>query len=165
MHSPHRSWRGRRASPFLRLTPLALALAATGCRRKAPDPAARAVAAVNHRLSRYEHFAWQMAHDSVANFFLPNGVLETAGQPSITGRDAILKHFKSFTGYQVLEDRMAADSTFVDGDSVVQRGSFEQRVRVPKGDTVQVHGSFYAIWSRDTDKRWRIRRMETLAPS
>ncbi|MBV6520830.1 MAG: hypothetical protein MNPFHGCM_00948 [Gemmatimonadaceae bacterium] len=162
MHQTHyRSSVAIRTRLLLRLAPVIVGIAIAGCNRKEQAPSARQAAAVNRRLARYELLVTQMAHDSIASLFLPNGVLANAGQPSITGREEIREYLKSLDDYYVLEERMMPESTVVDADSVTQHGTFEQRYRSPKGDTVEVSGDFRAVWLRDSDNRWKMRCMET----
>lgn len=76
---------------------------------------------------------------------------------------AILAHLKSFSAYHVFADRLTADTTLVHGDSARQTGTFWQRVRIPAGDTVEVHGRFEADWIK-VGPAWRLRRLATAPP-
>ena len=119
---------------------------------------------VQQALAHYERLSLIMAHDSIAGLFTPDGAMAAAGQAPIVGPAAIRAHLHSFAGFHVLANRLTADSTRVRGDSAQQTGTFWQRVRLPAGDTVEVHGRFTAEWIRLGGQGWRLRRLATAPP-
>jgi len=119
---------------------------------------------VDRALAHYRDLVLVMAHDSIAALFLSDGELSAAGQPTITGPAAIAAHLHSFAAYHVLANELVADSTRVAGDTAWQSGTYSQRVQVPAGDTVQVHGRFELQWRRVSGAGWRIRRIATRPP-
>jgi len=84
------------------------------------------------------------------------------GQPSIRGRDAIRKHLQSFADFRVQSETLTADAIAVDGPRGHVTGTYRQRVRVPAGDVVEVHGTYSADWVRDPQGAWHIQRMLTV---
>ncbi len=64
-------------------------------------------------------------------------------------------------GYHVLEEHIAAESTTVRGDSAHQTGTWRQRVQLPDGKVVEVHGRFETRWMRDNSDEWMIKSMGT----
>ncbi|HVZ49893.1 MAG TPA: nuclear transport factor 2 family protein [Gemmatimonadaceae bacterium] len=116
---------------------------------------------VDSALARYGRFTMQMASDSLAAFFTPDGQLVAEGQPPIVGPAAILTHLRSFNDYRVLGDSLVADSTVADSATGLQVGHYWQRVRVPKGDTIEVRGGFEARWVRVAPHVWRLQRLAT----
>lgn len=139
------------------LLPIAtLALAPIACRHAAPETR------VNAALAHYAALATAMQHDSIAALFLPDGAMQNAGDAPIVGPDAIRTHLRSFADFHVIENRLHADSTRVHGDSAYQAGTFWQRVRLPKGDTVIASGRFEAHWALDAhDHAWKLHRLAT----
>lgn len=144
-------------------------LFAAGCSPRAGRPdasAARAAdsAAVTAGLARYERLTLDMDHAGIAGLFSPEGEIANPGTTPIHGREAIRRFLEGFSDYHVIENRLVADSLRLAGDLVFQSGTYDQRVRVPKGDTLQVRGRFDATWVRTDSSGWRILRMGTHAP-
>lgn len=119
---------------------------------------------VNAALQHYARLVAAMAHDSIAAQFTADGEAVTAGQPTITGPDAIRAHLQSFVNFHVLAEELVADTTRVTDDHAYQTGTYHQRVQIPRGDTIEVRGRFTVDWVREPDRGWRIRRMATRPP-
>lgn len=135
------------------------------CHREPVSPSPSAAIEVNEvgrALAHYEALTIAMASDSIAALFTADGVLGAAGQPDIVGPAAIAEHLRSFAGYQVLADTLRADTTRLNNNGARQVGTYWQRVRVPGGDTVEVHGRFEAQWVHLGGASWRLRRLATV---
>lgn len=129
-----------------------------GCSTARPaDDLAQLDAGLRH----YADMVAAMSHDSIAGLFTADGELWHENDPALVGPDAILKHLRSFRGFQVVANELRPESTWVQGDAGFQRGQFSQRVRVPARDTIQVAGTFLAEWRRQPGGQWRMRRMRT----
>jgi hypothetical protein len=76
------------------------------------------------------------------------------------GREAIRKQLESFRGYSVQSEVLTADTVTIDGRRGHVTGTYRQRVRVPAGDVVEVHGTYAADWLRDANV-WHIERLVT----
>ena len=126
---------------------------------------ADAVAAIEARGRAYTALVGRMDHDRIAAMFVDDGEMASAGGPTIRGRRAILDHLLSFSSYRVVSDRMSSDSVTVSGGSATQVGRYWQRVQLPDGKVIEVHGRYRTEWALDTVGTWRIRRMETLPDS
>jgi ketosteroid isomerase-like protein len=141
-----------------RLAPLSvvllLALARPGLAQSPADSAA-----LGRALRHYSELVARMADDSIAALYAPDGELAAPGRPPIVGPDSIRAFLHRFAAFHVLGEEMVADSLAFHGDTAVQAGRWRQRVRVPKGDTVNVSGDFAAEWLRDGQGSWRLRRM------
>jgi ketosteroid isomerase-like protein len=152
-----------RAAPFLWAAIAALALA--GCASN--DSAALAKKQsqdslqVEARLQRYAFLAMRMDNEGIASLFAPDGRLVREGASSLVGPDSIEKFLAGFVGYHVLEEHIAAETTVVRADSARQTGAWRQRVQVPDGKVVEVHGRFAVHWMRDNSDEWMIKSMGT----
>jgi ketosteroid isomerase-like protein len=118
-------------------------------------------AAVDAGLHRYSELVLAMDHAGIAALFAPEGEIVNRGAPAIHGRSAIDSFLVRFSGYRVLENHTIPAATSVLGDSAVQVGAYEQRVRTPQGDTLVASGSFRAVWQRSPTGGWLILRMST----
>jgi len=121
-------------------------------------------ASLTASLEHYARLMRRMAHDSISVLFTPTGELAAPGRPPIVGPAAIDSFLHSFSAYRVLGDSMRQVSLAMRGDTAIQSGTFWQRVQVPAGDTVEVHGEFQAEWVRDGSGSWRLRRLGTAPP-
>ena len=110
-------------------------------------------------LQRYGALVQAMDADGVAAMFTEDGELGTDGQPSHRGRDDIRAYLKSFDNVKVLSDEMTTASIEVTGDSAIARGAYKQTAKVGDDAPVHVHGGFEAVWARQGDGRWLIKRM------
>jgi hypothetical protein len=130
--------------------------------RRAPKPPVTLAAEVQAALREYAGFILTMSGDSIASRFTPDGESQDGGSAPIVGPDAIRTHLASFTGFKVLGNTLAADSTRVVMDTAWQWGSYWQRVKVPAGDTVEVSGRFSATWLFSSARGWLVRKMVTV---
>ena len=136
---------------------VAMLILATGCR----GGSAKETAALEARLAEYVQLVQKMDHHGIAQLYSPYGELQ-AGPNPVVGPGAIEAFLRGFSDTKVLEYTATADTTIVHGDRGHQSGPFHQRVRVPNGQTLDIHGRFQADWERARDGRWMIRRMGTV---
>lgn len=115
-------------------------------------------AEIEQSMRHYDHLILQMNADSIADLYAPDGQL--GDQPGIVGRDSISKFLKTFTAFKVLETHSTSDSVSFDHDTAFQSGSYFQRTRIPAGDTLELHGTYAAIWVKKNN-RWLIQKMTT----
>jgi uncharacterized protein (TIGR02246 family) len=138
---------------------LALELASAGCR----SGSSADTAAVNARLAEYSQMVLDMNHHGIAQLYAADGELASTGAAPIRGPEAIENFLRGFSAYHVLAYTVSADTTTIHGDKAYQSGSYQQRVRIPRGDTVQVRGRFRIEWARGRDGRWLIHRMGAIS--
>ncbi len=142
-----------------------LAFALVGCAAKDPDAVPKKQALdslqVEARLQRYAFMTLRMDHAGIASLFAPDGRLLREGEPALVGPDSIQKFLSSFMGYHVLDEQVKAETTTVRADSARQVGTWRQRVKLPDGKVVDVHGRFETRWMRDTADEWMIKSMGT----
>ena len=142
-----------------------LVIVLAGCAAKDPNAAAKKQTVdslqVEARLQRYAFLAMRMDHAGLASLFAPDGRMLREGQPPLVGPDSIRTFLASFLGYHVLEEHIAAETTTVRADSARQAGTWRQRVQLPDGKVVEVHGRFEAHWMRDNSDEWMIKSMGT----
>jgi uncharacterized protein (TIGR02246 family) len=141
----------------------ALLIIAAGCggggaRDRAAGDASD-TAAVQARLAEYAQLVRQMDHHGIAQLYAQDGVLGNAGSKGVQGPEAIENFLRGFDAYRVVAYSVVADTTRVNGRAAYQAGSWRQRVRVPKGDTVEVHGRFQLEWVRGPHGSWLIHRL------
>lgn len=149
---------GRLAAAFLVCT-------LAGCAKVDPDAAAKKQAVdsmqVEARLQRYAFLTMRMDHAGIASLFAPDGRLLRGNQSPLVGPDSIRAFLASFVGYKVLEEHIASETTTVRADSARQAGVWRQRVQLPDGKVVEVHGRFATHWMRDNSDEWMIKSMGT----
>lgn len=118
---------------------------------------ARVEAALRH----YSELVLAMDHARIAALFEPEGEIVNKGQAAVHGRAAIESFLSGFSGYHVLENNMRPASTVVRGNTAEQVGTYNQRVRTPDGEVLEVSGGFEAVWGRTSTGDWLIRRLGT----
>lgn len=111
-------------------------------------------------LKRYDKYLLNLDADSLAGIFAENGELGQEGMPSITGRETIRNYMKSFSGITIFENSSESKSIDFSGDSAVQKGIYSQRLAF-NSDTVAVNGEFNAVWVKDKENAWLLRKMIT----
>jgi uncharacterized protein (TIGR02246 family) len=116
---------------------------------------------VREALERYAHSLLAMDARAIAATYTADGEGLTPGAPTLRGPAAIEAHLATFSAYHVLEATMVPDSTSVAGQTAQQQGTWSQRVTLPSGETVHVHGRFTADWLR-VDGAWKLKRLETI---
>jgi uncharacterized protein (TIGR02246 family) len=110
-----------------------------------------------------EHYAQlvkAMDGNAIANLYTAEGESIIAGQPPIHGREAIRNQLESFKGFSVQSETLTADTITVDGARAHVTGTYRQRVRVPAGDVIEVHGAYAADWLRESND-WHIQKLLT----
>jgi uncharacterized protein (TIGR02246 family) len=108
----------------------------------------------------YAQLVKAMDARAIANLYTAEGESIVAGQPPIRGRDAIRKQLESFIGFSVQSEVLTADTIDVDGPRAHVTGTYRQRVRVPAGDVIEVHGAYAADWLREGSD-WHIQKLLT----
>jgi uncharacterized protein (TIGR02246 family) len=114
---------------------------------------------VNARLAEYAQRVRDMNHHGIAQLYAADGELANTGAAPIHGPEAIETFLLGFSAYHVLAYSVTADTTTIHGDEAYQSGAYQQHVRIPSGDTVQVHGRFRVVWVRGRDRSWLIHWM------
>ena len=66
----------------------------------------------------------------------------------------------SFAGAKVLEYRSNTESTVFEGDTAIQKGAYIQKVKIPRGDTLELGGQYNTRWIK-FQNRWLIKKMYT----
>ena len=89
------------------------------------------------------------------------GSMAHQGQSPIVGRVAIQAFLESFASYKVLSHEMQIASAVAQGHTVQQTGTYAQSVLTPEGRTLQVGGTFSAVWQQEQDGQWLIQSMRT----
>ena len=122
-------------------------------------------AAVSQRLAQYAEFLRRQDSFALSAMFEPSGFMAYQGQPSIVGRSAIQVFLESFASYKVLAYELQLKSAVVQGRTVEQTGTYAQSVLTPEGRTLQVGGTFTAIWQQEQSGQWLIQSMRTAPAS
>ena len=93
---------------------------------------------------------------------LPLDVLE----PNIRGTKAIQQHLtQSTTGLKVVEFALDPSKPVITGDSAVQSILYQQQLKTPQGNTVQLTGQYTVNWVHAASGRWLIARLATSSAS
>ena len=93
------------------------------------------------------------------------GSMGHQGQPPIIGRPSIQAFLESFANYKVLAHEMHVLSARAQSGEVRQTGTYAQSVLTPQGQSLQVKGTFTAVWHRQNSGRWLIESIRTAPPS
>ncbi|HEV7429180.1 MAG TPA: nuclear transport factor 2 family protein [Thermoanaerobaculia bacterium] len=115
---------------------------------------------VRQATEHYAQLVKAMDGNAIANLYTAGGESIIVGQPPIRGREAIRNQLESFKGFSVQSEALTADSINVDGPRAHVTGTYRQRVRIPAGDVVEVHGAYAADWLRE-GKDWHIQKLLT----
>ena len=135
------------------------ALALGACATTALRPAA--TAGVEAAFAHYCELLRAMDHAGIAAMFAADGEVANAGQAPIRGPAAIDAFLQGFADYHVLAYTTEEVHTVVHGETADLSGIFQQRVRVPQGDVVEVAGHLEAHWIRAGKEQWLLQRMAT----
>lgn len=135
-------------------------LVLTAC---ASSPAAllTSEAVTSQRLAHYAELLRRQDSSAIAAMFERAGSMAHQGQPPIVGRAAIQAFLESFANYKVLAQQMQLTSAVEQGHTVQQTGTYAQSVLTPEGRTLQVRGTFTAVWQQEEDGQWLIQSMRT----
>lgn len=113
-------------------------------------------------LQTYDRHTFHMAGDSLADTYTTDGKLGGKGMKLLTGRDSIRKFLKSFEGnsIQMISNRTAASSITFKNDTALVDGTYEQKAKLPQGDTGVYTGTFKSKWVNQKNQ-WLISSMYT----
>jgi hypothetical protein len=132
------------------------------CAERPADTQAVAETELRAATKHYSQLVLAMDSGGIAALFTDDGEISADGQPAIHGPASIRAHLDTFRDYHVLNEYLSADTVAVYGARGRVEGTYRQRVRLPAGDTVEVTGTYTALWVRDrVADAWRIRRMTT----
>jgi uncharacterized protein (TIGR02246 family) len=115
---------------------------------------------LRHATEHYAQLVKAMDGNAIANLYTADGESIIAGQPPIHGREAIRNQLESFKGFSVQSENLTADTIKIDGARAHVTGTYRQRVRVPAGDVIEVHGAYAADWLREGND-WHIHKLLT----
>ena len=102
------------------------------------------------------------SHYGIASLFTDDGVLE----PGIRGTKAIQQHLTTTTtGLKVIKFALDPSKPVITGDSAVQSILYQQQLKTPQGNTVQLTGKYSVTWVRAASGRWLISRLATSSAS
>jgi uncharacterized protein (TIGR02246 family) len=138
---------------------IAVIVASTACATRVST--ADATTQLRQATENYAHLILAMDGAAIAALYTDDGESVVVGQPPLRGPEAIRKQLESFRDYHVLSENLTADTITIDGPDGHVVGKYRQRVRIPSGDVVEVHGGYAADWIRVRRDGWKIRRMVT----
>jgi uncharacterized protein (TIGR02246 family) len=135
---------------------VAAALAAAPARAKTP-PANRAV---ERAMQGYAAALRDGTPDRVASWYAADGELLLPGLAALHGRDAIRAFLAPLaSATEVASVEITTDLLEVRGATADQWGTYVQ-VAGERGKAKQTYrGRFAAIWHREADGRWRLKRL------
>ena len=145
-----------------------LAFILAACTSPASLSPAQASSAENEvalRLAQYTELLRRQDAQALSAMFEPAGSMGHQGQPPITGRSAIQYFLESFANFKVVAHEMQVLSAVAESGEVRQTGIYAQTVLTPDGQSLQVRGTFTAVWHRQQSGQWLIERMRTAPPS
>jgi uncharacterized protein (TIGR02246 family) len=141
---------------------LTLSVLAADCASRGSESAHSAADQLRQATATYADLVAQMDHAAIAALFTPDGELVNQGDPPVRGPEAIEHFLESFSEYHVQANTLTADTVTVHASEGQVDGTYWQRVQLPDGNVVEVHGIYTARWLRGADGTWRIQRMATI---
>ena len=137
---------------------LAIVLLVLAC----ASAATRDADAIRAATQRYANLLAAMDNDGIAAMFAPDGVVEIPGGAHVRGPAEIRGFLERFRNYHVLSETMTTDQVTIAGDTANSSGTYHQRVRVPAGNVVEVHGTYAIVWRRAPPlAAWQIEKIST----
>jgi len=114
-------------------------------------------------MHQYDQLTFRMSADSLADSYLPNGILNGKGMKKQVGRDSIRKFFKSFNPADIhlISNGTKIKLVTFKGDTAVAEGTYKQKAKLAQGDTGVYTGNFTAKWLKENN-RWFIASMYTV---
>lgn len=116
--------------------------------------------ALTRAFARYDSVFRAQDPAAIAASFAPDGELGSVRGVPVVGPDSIAARLRQYAAFKLLASTLTTDSSRITGDTARLVGRYWQRVRLPRGDTVEAHGTFTATWTWQ-DSGWRIRRLIT----
>ena len=113
---------------------------------------------IEKQLDLYSTYVRTANHFGIASLFADDGVLE----PNIRGTKAIQQHLTTTTtGLKVIEFALDPSKPVITGDTAEQSIIYQQQLKTPQGNTVQLTGKYTVTWVRPASGRWLIVRLAT----
>ncbi len=113
---------------------------------------------IEKQLELYSKYVRTANHFGIASLFTDDGLLE----PNIRGTKAIQQHLTTTTtGLKVIEFALDPSKPVITGDTAVQTILYQQQLKTPQGNTVQLTGKYTINWVRPASGRWLIARLAT----
>jgi uncharacterized protein (TIGR02246 family) len=111
---------------------------------------------------QYATLVRNMDSAGIAAMYTDDGAMGVVGQPLVQGPKAIESFLEKFKEFQVQSEKMTVQSVAGSSDKAHVTGRYDQSVRLPAGNVVEVHGGFAADWVRLPSGSWRIHRMQAI---
>ena len=112
-------------------------------------------AGVEAAMQHYNRLLKKTDADSIAALFTVDGSLG-----DVRGRDSIRRFLEKFKEMKVLAQHSTTSFISLGSDTAMQKGTYHQTVVLPKGDTINVQGTFTANWLYISDN-WLLKKMQT----
>jgi uncharacterized protein (TIGR02246 family) len=118
-------------------------------------------ASIREATQHYAQLSLAMDHAGIAAMFAPEGELVLQPGQSVRGPAAIDHYLEGFRAFHVRSDVITTDRVDVNGSTAHSEGTYAQRVTLPDGKTVDVHGRYAIEWTEGANGVWLIRSMST----
>lgn len=118
---------------------------------------------IENALKQYDQLTFRMSADSLADTYMPNGILSGKGMKKYIGPDSIRKFLKSFNpaGIHLISNGTKSQSITFVGDTAIAEGIYEQKAKLVDGDTGVYTGTFKSKWMKFNQK-WLLASMYTV---
>ena len=144
---------------------LACAVSLAGCTSApAPPPAPAVDAPADITAIAAARSAFMAAYnagdaEAIGKLYTADGVSEPNHQPTLTGREAIVKGLASMFGQVAVKVELTSDETKTTGNTGFDRGRYSAAV-TPKagGATTTVEGRYLVLFVKEADGAWRVAR-------
>lgn len=114
---------------------------------------------VNASLARYSRLVVEQDVARLVDMFVPNGELLVGNDRAVVGPEQIGTFLKVAMENKVTDYSMTATSNKIEGSEVDQFGTYSQSTAAP-GGAVKTTGTFEAMWQRQIDGRWLLKKMQ-----
>jgi uncharacterized protein (TIGR02246 family) len=153
---------------YLAIAAVMLGLAATsGCTPAGDDAASTASSssaqdkqALDELRSSYAS-AWDSGNASaIADLYSADAMAFPGNQPTVTGRDAILKYNEDFFAqYKPGKMDLTPEETRIMGDWAFDRGTYHMTATAKSGDqAMEARGRYLVILRKQADGSWKVSR-------
>jgi len=124
--------------------------------------AARDADTIRVKTQRYAKLVAAMDERGIASMFASDGEVDVPGRAPVRGPAEIEHFLAGFRNFHVLSEEMTTESVTVSGPAAQSSGTYRQRVRLPQGNVVEVHGTYIASWRRaPAGTNWLLEKIST----
>ena len=128
-----------------------------------PTPTPDRSPVVRTNMEKYNQCFSQMNADCMAALFAANGGLYDTGLLQASGPEAIQGYLiQTFKAVRIDSLTATVDSTVINGDVAVVRGTYQEKTTDPAGQSSETKLQFVAEWMAQSNDAWLLNRISTV---